>query len=154
MSVVGGAVGSQGGIVAGQAWEAEPAIDISRYHKAKTGSLFSGATMAGAAAAGVSYEPWRALGDMLGEAFQVADDIRDVALSEEELGKPVGQDAALMRPNAAHSLGLGGALQRLDELVDAAVATIPACPGEVELRSLILVETRRFLPEGLARSAA
>ncbi len=152
--IVGNAVGSQGGIVAGQAWEAEPEIDLSRYHRAKTGALFSGATMAGAAAAGVAHEPWRALGEKIGEAFQIADDIRDVAMAEADLGKPAGQDAALSRPNAAQALGLAGAIRHLDALVEEAVATIPECPGAAELRQLMIIETRRFLPEGLARSAA
>ncbi len=43
--------GTRGGIVAGQAWEAETSIDLARYHQAKTGALFAGATMAGATAA-------------------------------------------------------------------------------------------------------
>ena len=157
--IVGGAVGSQGGIVAGQAWESEPMIDLTRYHQAKTGALFAGATMAGAAAAGLDARPWRALGEHLGAAFQVADDIRDVACSGAELGKPVGQDAVLHRPNAAHDLGLEGAVRHLDALIAGAVAVIPDCPGAAELRLLIIQETQRFLPEGLslkgsARSAA
>jgi geranylgeranyl diphosphate synthase, type II len=152
--IVGGAVGSQGGIVAGQAWESEPVIDLSRYHQAKTGALFAGATMAGAAAAGCPHEAWRHLGEHLGAAFQVADDIRDVACSGQELGKPVGQDAALHRPNAAHDLGLAGAIHYLDRLITQAVDEIPDCPGAPELRTQIILETQRFLPEGLARSAA
>lgn len=40
------------GIVAGQAWEGEPEVDLARYHAAKSGALFAGSTMAGAAAAG------------------------------------------------------------------------------------------------------
>ncbi len=152
--IVGGAVGSQGGIVAGQAWESEPTIDLARYHQAKTGALFAGATMAGAAAAGVPHEDWRYLGEHLGAAFQVADDIRDVACNGQELGKPVGQDAALHRPNAAHDLGLAGAIRYLDDLIAKAVGTIPECAGSAELRTQIIMETQRFLPEGLARSAA
>lgn len=152
--IVGGAVGSQGGIVAGQAWESEPTIDLARYHQAKTGALFAGATMAGAAAAGRTHEEWRCLGEHLGEAFQVADDIRDVACNGQELGKPVGQDAALRRPNAALERGLPGAIRYLDDLIAQAVGDIPDCPGSAELRTQIILETQRFLPEGLARSAA
>jgi geranylgeranyl diphosphate synthase, type II len=154
VSVVGAAVGSQGGIVAGQAWESEASIDLDRYHQAKTGALFAGATMAGAAAAGVDHQPWRALGEHLGAAFQVADDIRDIVCTSEELGKPVGQDINLHRPNSAVDLGLDGAIHHLDELIDQATNVVPDCPGAGELRSLIIFETRRFLPNNLARSAA
>ena len=69
-------VGMPNGIAAGQAWESEPCVDLARYHKAKTGALFAAATMAGAKAAGAVGEPWRMLGDRLGEAFQVAAEAR------------------------------------------------------------------------------
>ena len=45
-------VGVPSGIVAGQAWECEPQIDLAHYHRAKTGALFAAATVAGAASAG------------------------------------------------------------------------------------------------------
>ena len=46
---------------------------------------------------GVEAEPWRALGLRLGEAYQVADDLRDAVCSADELGKPVGQDLVRTR---------------------------------------------------------
>ena len=33
-----------GGIVAGQAWECEPEVELAKYHREKTGSLFAAAT--------------------------------------------------------------------------------------------------------------
>jgi geranylgeranyl diphosphate synthase type II len=51
-------------------------------------------------------------------------------------------------------LGLEGALARLRELVAAAVAAIPPCPGADDLAALVEHETRRFLPVGLVRAAA
>ncbi len=151
---VGRAIGAPHGIIAGQAWEREPTIDLATYHRAKTGALFAGACMVGAVAAGSPGEPWRALGEALGEAFQVADDIRDMVMSSEDLGKPAGKDAALGRPNATHQLGLTGALARLDTLVRRAVSVIPPCPGQIPLRSLILKEANSFLPAEFALSAA
>ena len=74
--------------------------------------------LAGAASAGFDPEPWRALGDKIGEAYQVADDLRDVLCTAEELGKPIGQDAARYRPNAAAQLGGAGAKARLEHLVE------------------------------------
>jgi geranylgeranyl diphosphate synthase type II len=154
IGIVSRAVGMPDGIVAGQAWESEPVVSLSKYQQAKTGALFSAATMAGAAAAGYSPEPWRLLGERLGEAYQVADDIRDVAGNADDLGKPIGRDVALGRPSAARELGINGAIARLDYLVDGALASIPVCPGAAELRSLIRQEADGLLPKGLVRQAA
>ncbi len=154
LGIVTEAVGSPGGIVAGQAWECEVAVPLADYQRAKTGALFVAATRAGAAAAGVDAEPWRMLGDKLGEAYQVADDLRDVLCDSDELGKPIGQDAVRLRPNAAAQLGVGGAKARLEELVRAAVESIPDCPGATELRALIKAQTALFFPKQLAREAA
>jgi len=152
--IVGRSVGLTDGIIAGQAWECEPRIVLADYHRAKTAALFAAATAAGAAAAGADADAWRAFGERLGEAYQVADDIRDVAASVEELGKPVGQDQAHDRPSAARELGVSGAVERLEELVNDAVIAIPPCPGADELRKLIRAELMRLLPEGLARRVA
>ena len=154
ISIVGAAVGGPRGIVAGQAWECEPAAPLQEYQRAKTGALFIGSTQAGAAACGYDPAPWRALGDKIGEAYQVPDDLRDVLCDAEELGKPVGQDAARLRPNAAAHLGVAGAKARLVELVEGAVASIPPCPGQEQLRGLIKAQTMAFFPRQLAAVAA
>lgn len=152
--IVARAVGAQGGITAGQAWECESAVDLAAYHLAKTGSLFAAATAAGAAAAGADHEAWRALGETIGEAFQVADDISDQVGAEAALGKPTGRDKALGRPSAVLELGLDAAVGRLKGLVGRAAALVPPCPGEAQLRALILHETQRFMPAGLVARAA
>ena len=152
LSVLGRAAGLQGGICAGQAWECEDRakVDLARYEQAKTGALFAAATAAGAVAAGADAAPWRTLGAKLGEAYQVADDIRDAAGDADELGKPIGRDEALDRPSAVRSLGLSGAKQRLEGLIAEGVASIPPCPGRAELEKLIAAEAKRFLPKELA----
>ncbi|WP_019903644.1 polyprenyl synthetase family protein [Methylobacterium sp. 77] len=154
VGLVARAAGSPAGIVAGQAWESELNVGLTEYQQAKTGALFAAATVTGAAAAGAQALPWRLLGECLGEAYQVADDLRDVACRQEEVGKPVGRDATLGRPNAAALLGMGGALARLKRLVREAVEVIPACPGADELRAEIEAQTRLFLPASLAREMA
>jgi geranylgeranyl diphosphate synthase type II len=148
------AAGAPFGIVAGQAWECEPLIDLAHYHRAKTGALFVAAAVAGATAAGAAPGPWHAFGEHLGQAYQVADDLRDSIGSAEDLGKPVGQDEALGRPNAVLRLGVDGAVGWLEELVMDAVKAIPDCAGAVDLRSLIASEARRLVPKELARHAA
>lgn len=147
-------VGVPSGIVAGQAWECESKIDLEHYHRAKTGALFAAATVAGAASAGVDAEPWRIVGEKLGEAYQVADDIRDAAAAEDEIGKPIGRDIALGRPSAVGALGIDGALHRLHDLVHGAIASMPPCPNGSELRTLILSEAKRLVPKNLAQVAA
>jgi geranylgeranyl diphosphate synthase type II len=154
LATIATAVGAPNGIVAGQAWECETAIPLREYQRAKTGALFVGATAAGAIAARAEPGPWRALGALLGEAYQVADDLRDVLCSQEELGKPIGQDAARLRPSAAAQLGIGGAKARLEHLVQAAVQSIPECPGADRLRARIEAQTAMFFPKQLAREAA
>jgi len=149
--IVGRAVGISHGIVAGQAWECESNVDLTAYHREKTAALFAAATEAGAAAAGMNPAPWRTLGENLGLAYQVADDLRDVASSAEELGKPVGQDAAHDRPSAVAELGLDGAVDRLIELVNGAIKSVPDCPGADDLRALVRGEMQRLLPEPLAQ---
>jgi geranylgeranyl diphosphate synthase, type II len=154
MLTIGDSVGMPVGIVAGQGWESEPRCDLAEYQRQKTGSLFAAATAAGAAAAGADAEAWRLLGDRLGEAYQVADDLRDAVEDESEMGKPAGQDAAHQRPSAVLQLGLAGAIDRLEDLAAEAAAAIPPCPGAAELRAVILSETRRLLPRKLSVRAA
>jgi geranylgeranyl diphosphate synthase type II len=151
---VGRAVGAPAGIAAGQAWECEPSVDLALYHRAKTGALFVAAAEAGALAAGADPADWRTLGARLGEAYQVADDIRDVAASEAEVGKPVGRDAALGRPNAATELGLPAAVGHFRRLVAAGIAAIPDCTGRDLLRDLMRHEADRLIPREIARLAA
>ncbi|MBV0914138.1 polyprenyl synthetase family protein [Anianabacter salinae] len=138
--------GMPGGICAGQGWESESQIDLSAYHRAKTGALFMAATQMGAAAAGQDPEPWEDLGNQIGEAFQVADDLRDALCGTDELGKPAGQDAVHARPNAVAELGVKGAIARLDNILAGAISSIPSCPGEAQLAEMVRAYAARFIP--------
>jgi geranylgeranyl diphosphate synthase, type II len=154
LMTVSRSVGVPFGIVAGQAWECEQHVDVAHYHRSKTGALFAAAAMTGAAAAGSEHESWRMLGEKLGEAYQAADDIRDAAAESEEIGKPVGRDLALGRPNVVAELGLVGAIRHLENLIGEAIAAIPACPGAAELEALVLLEAKRLMPKKLAQHVA
>ena len=153
MMVLARAVGAPNGIAAGQAWESEANIPLETYHRAKTGALFVGATMAGAVAAGADPGPWRTLGEKIGEAYQVADDLLDAAGGAES-GKPVGRDAALGRPSSALTLGTQGAISRLKALVGEAVQAVPDCDGADGLRDLVCAQAKRLVPKNLAVHAA
>jgi geranylgeranyl diphosphate synthase type II len=148
------AVGMPSGIAAGQAWESEPKPDLSVYQRAKTGALFSAATVAGAIAAGADPQRWRALGECLGEAYQIADDLLDAVSTPEDCDKPVGQDSALGRPSAVAAYGIDGALSLLESLAREAAESIPDCAGAVPLRALIAQEAKRLVPKSLHRVAA
>lgn len=134
------------GICAGQGWESESVVDLSAYHRAKTGALFTAATRMGAAAAGEDPEAWTELGARIGEAFQVADDLRDALYDEAALGKPAGQDAVNNRPNAVAELGVSGAIRRLDDILSGAIASIPSCRGEAMLAEMVRKQAERLTP--------
>ena len=146
--------GMGGGIASGQAWESEARAPLALYHQQKTGALFVAAAMGGALSAGVDPGPWRAMGDRLGEAYQVADDLLD-ALSEADAGgKPGGQDSAHARPNAVLAYGLTGAVRRLERLVEEAALAVPSCEGAPALRELVRLQAARLVPKHAALSAA
>jgi geranylgeranyl diphosphate synthase type II len=151
MKIIADSVGMPGGIVAGQAWESESRVSLMQYQRAKTGSLFVAATCAGALSAGADPKAWQALGDCLGEAYQVADDIRDVMGQAELLGKPVGQDAQHGRPNATADLGLDGAIAHFESLIQAAAESIPEGPRAVAMRELVWQESERLVPRAVCR---
>ena len=154
LTILSRAVGAPTGIIAGQAWECEPLANVDIYHRQKTGALFAGAAMLGAAACGVDHAPWRALGEALGRAYQAADDIGDAESDVGVLGKPIGQDVAFGRPSIVAQFGLAGALRQFDAMVDEAIALVPRCSGAPDLELLIATESRRLLPKHLWQRAA
>lgn len=141
------------GICAGQGWESEAKINLSAYHRSKTGALFIAATQMGAIAAGQDEEPWFELGARIGEAFQVADDLRDALYDSETLGKPVGQDDLHGRPNAVTVLGVDGAQSRLRDILSGAISSIPSCPGEAQLAEMVRMQAERLTPVPQTRTA-
>lgn len=138
--------GMPNGICAGQGWESESVIDLSAYHRSKTGALFIAATQMGAIAAGQDEEPWFELGARIGEAFQVADDLRDALYDSDTLGKPAGQDDLHGRPNAVAQLGVDGATKRLKDILGGAISSIPSCPGEAKLAEMVRLQAEAIMP--------
>ncbi|MEO0983897.1 MAG: polyprenyl synthetase family protein [Pseudomonadota bacterium] len=150
LKVISCAVGGRSGLVAGQAWESEPAIDLDAYHQSKTAALFVAATTAGAAAMGCDGSDWRKLGVRLGGAYQVADDLRDHVMSSDDLGKPAGQDFLLGRPSAVAEFGVEGALAKLNHLIEDAAESVPDCAGAERLQALVFAQAKRLTPASLA----
>lgn len=162
-------VGAIGGLVAGQAWESEQTVGLHTYHKAKTGALFEASARAGAilaisqgamsqgangarsnaSAAWAKDDSWGEFGARLGEAYQVADDLRDTLDNEASLGKPVGQDMAHDRPNACMTFGIEGALDRLRSLLDQAIEVMPSCSAPERVIGWVEGFGTRLYPSGL-----
>lgn len=109
-------------------------------HARKTGALFELAAEVGAVSAGGRGERLAAVlayARNLGLAFQVSDDLLDVAGDSSKLGKPTGRDTALGRTTFVSVFGEGGARTIRDELVNAAVAALaPLVPRGSRLAEL------------------
>lgn len=135
LAALAAAAGTTRGLIAGQAWESEPSAPLEEYHRAKTAALFEAAAVMGALAAGAAPERWRAFGELVGLAYQAADDVRDAVGDAASLGKPTGRDASLGRPSLVRASGLEGARRRVRERLAAAAAAVPACPGEAHVRA-------------------
>ena len=135
------ASGYPAGIAAGQAWESEKNVAVGVYHRAKTASLFEAACELGALSAGAEPDAvaaWRLVGEHLGRAYQVADDLADATSSASELGKDVGRDHANRRPNTFDRLGVAGSVERIERLLLAAADAIPPCAAREAMRRWLL----------------
>lgn len=107
---------------AGAALGFSPSI-LDRYHAMKTAALFRLAAEAGAVAAGATDAPaWGEVGQCLGLAYQLADDLCDTCGSEAAAGKPVRRDQDLGRPNAVAVSGEQRTRTRLQSLLDKALS--------------------------------
>jgi len=147
IGVLANAVGARGGLVAGQAWEAEPHADLGRYHRAKTGALFEAAVTMGALAGSGRPDEWLPLGETIGAAYQLADDILDLTASSSERGKPVGQDLLLGRPSAVLELGIEGAYAAFQRALARLPELVPSTPRADDFRTWLAGAVRRvFAP--------
>jgi geranylgeranyl diphosphate synthase type II len=137
--LLAGAIGAPAGLAAGQAWELEPQVILTRYHHAKTAALFEAAAAGGALAAGREGGGWAEIGRALGEAYQVADDLADALGDAASLGKPAGRDVDKDRPSAARALGVEGARRLLCDRIEHAAAAIRAT-GAFRLEGFLSAE--------------
>ncbi|NIB39130.1 geranyl transferase [Pseudomaricurvus alkylphenolicus] len=135
------------GMVAGQAIDlgaVDTQLDLAQLqhmHRLKTGALIRASVLMGAAATeSVSEQQLAALSDYaaaIGLAFQVQDDILDVTVDTETLGKPQGADAALNKPTYVSLLGLEGATTKARELHQQALTALESFDSNADtLRQL------------------
>jgi farnesyl diphosphate synthase/geranylgeranyl diphosphate synthase type II len=81
---------------------------------AKTGALIAAAVAGGAIAATGSAEGLYAVGQKLGLAFQIADDLLDLTSDAATLGKAAGKDAAAGKATLPSLVGIDEARRRAD----------------------------------------
>ena len=65
---------------------------------------------------------------IIGLAYQVQDDIIDLTSTEEELGKPVGSDLAANKSTYPALLGLQGAQDKAENLLQQALQALTRLP--------------------------
>lgn len=110
----------------------------------KTGALLRFACEAGAIIAGASEDDRKRLrrfGEIIGLAFQIADDVLDVTSDAATMGKATGKDADRGKATLVSRNGLDWAERRLDQLVTEAVELLQPY-GE---KAQVLVATARFV---------
>jgi len=92
---------------------------IESIHSRKTGALIKFSVWSGGKLAGASQAQLQALdrfGDILGLAFQIADDLLDVTGDINTLGKTPGKDEATKKATWVRIFGINGAKEKLAEL--------------------------------------
>ena len=125
--------------------------ELKALHAAKTGALIRASLQIGAFSATPTPEPprYQALsdvGDLIGLAFQIMDDVLDVTQSTEVLGKPAGSDEAQNKNTFPKLMGLEASKTEAERLLSEAnerlYANDLATPALLEL--LTQAVRRRF----------
>lgn len=103
--------------------------EVEEVERLKTGHLFACAIVCGAFIGGADFAGRAAcekLGLLLGQAFQIRDDLLAVTTDNEMAGKSLEQDEVLDRPTILRLLGAEGARRRFEELCGQANLAIQA----------------------------
>lgn len=122
---------------------------IRQLQAMKTGALIRAAAVMGARLGGATEDELRRFGrfgDIIGLAFQLADDLLDVTATESEMGKAVAKDAAHGKGTLVSRLGIDGVRAELDRLVTEAtnlLAPWGARSGTLAAAAHFVAERRR-----------
>ncbi len=148
LSAAAGAAGMVGGQVDDLAWERkDEATDdedrravLESIHRRKTGAMFNAALALGAEVAEASDEERDALeqfGNCLGLAFQITDDLLDVAGDESTTGKRVGKDSDRGKLTYPSIIGTNESRELASEMIEHARAALaPLGPRATQLEAL------------------
>jgi farnesyl diphosphate synthase len=120
--------------------------DVLTLQAMKTGALIRFGCCAGAILAGVHDERYAALerfGTVLGQAFQIADDLLDVEGDAATVGKQTGKDAAAGKATMVDLLGVTNARARLAALVTEAADALSVFGAKAS----VLAAAARFVAD-------
>jgi farnesyl diphosphate synthase len=110
--------------------------ELESMHALKTGALIAASVEMGAACGqpdAVTRAALTQYAELIGLAFQVADDVLDVSADQKTLGKTPGKDAAANKPTFVSLLGLTGAQDYARGLHTRAVAALAPLEGRAEM---------------------
>ena len=139
-----------GGMIGGQVLDLEgegrrlPVADLYDVHRRKTGALIAASCVIGGLSAEGTpshVEALRAYGEVIGLAFQIADDVLDATATSDQLGKTAGKDAAHAKATFVTLLGVGAARAEAERLSAQAVDHL----RDAGLVSPILVELAHYI---------
>ena len=122
---------------------------LKEVHTYKTGCLLSVPLMIGACIAEQSeeiIEQWHAIGNAIGLAFQIQDDILDVQLTPEQFGKS-NSDQRNEKVTSVTLLGIDKAEKMMNELyteAEQAISKMPGFDGEALISLIETIRTRRI----------
>ena len=100
---------------------------LQSIHRRKTGALFGASLQLGAIVADAAPDQRQRLatyGDNLGHAFQIVDDLLDVAGDEGRVGKRVGKDKGRGKVTYPALLGVDESRRRVEQLIEQATSAL------------------------------
>lgn len=144
IAAASGVKGMIGGQVADLIAEEHPATlqDLQYIHKNKTAALITASLVSGAIlgqASEADIKTFRQIGENIGLAFQIQDDILDVIGDETLLGKPLLSDEKNNKSTYVSLVGIEQAQKEVEELSNEAIGLLKSLGRDCELlQSLIL----------------
>lgn len=110
--------------------------ELEQIHQLKTGALLKAAiVMPALIAQDISADDMKQLetfAQSVGLAYQVQDDIIDITSTEEELGKPAGSDLEANKSTYPSLLGLDGAKEKANDLLQQALQALETLPYNMQ----------------------
>lgn len=142
-SGAGGMVGGQGLDLAAEK-QAPDEAGIITLQAMKTGALIRFGCEAGAIISGSNAEErarLRRFGEVIGLAFQLADDLLDITADAATMGKATGKDAGRGKGTLVGLHGIEWTRNRLNDLVEEAIALLAPYGTKADM----LIETAKFI---------
>lgn len=135
VALISNAIGTVDGMIGGQVLDLEsehlkPTPErVEAIHRAKTGALIRASVVAGGVYAGADAADVARLesfGRKAGLAFQIVDDVLDLTVDSEHLGKTAGKDTATEKATWPAVYGIEQSLRDAAQLIDEAFAALAA----------------------------